>query len=461
MSNKVNPIVKRIYYAAEIRLRSPLAISNGENETTDMDVLRNREGEPFIPGTSIAGAFRNFLLKKKDEDGSFGFSRDEDGRMSSVFISDFYFKGTPVITIRDRVQLSDDRQVQNKFDMEVIETGAEGVLYFNYVIRENSPDFDADWEAAQLFCGMERGEIRFGGSKNKGLGRLELVKIYRSEFTRENLEEWISFDREVNEGKDSAYQSEKEYKEWMQGYRTPEEKYYRIKIPLKLTGGISIRKYSAEPMKADFEHITCNGKPVVPGASWSGAIRADAKNILLELGFSVPKCTFLLNRWFGYVNVKKRAGRSREKEPDAQQPFMAEGKDKESSGCSREKEPNAQQSCVVIGESIIRNAVRVPMTRNKISRFDASTITGALYSEITCCGGETDLEIMVKKDTLYYHALLAVLELIIQDICKGYVAVGGQTAVGRGIFSGSLGGFLEEKMRKRGYQELIYLRSDF
>lgn len=431
MSNGVNPIVKRIYYAAEVQLRSPLAISNGENEMTDKDVLRNRKGEPFIPGTSIAGAFRNFLTEKENEDGSFGFSRNEDGRMSSVFISDFYFEETPVITIRDRVQLSDGRQVQNKFDMEVIETGAKGVLYFNYVIRENSPVFDADFEAAQLLCGMERGEIRFGGNKNKGFGRLAPEKIYRSEFTRENLEEWISFGKDVRDV--FAYQSEKEYKEWMKDHQTPEEKYYRIKIPLKLTGGISIRKYSAEPMKADFEHITCNGEPIVPGTSWNGAIRADAKNILLQLGCSASRCAFLLNRWFGYVNVKGK------------------------SDCSKKEEADAQQSCVVIGESIIRKAVRVPMTRNKISRFDASTITSALYSEITCCGGETELEIMVKKDDLYCHALLAVLELVVQDICKGYVAVGGQTAVGRGIFSGSPDGFLEEKMRKRGQQELIYL----
>lgn len=431
MSNRVNPIVKRIYYAAEILLASPLAISNGENETTDMDVLRNRKGEPFIPGTSIAGAFRNFLLKKKDEDGSFGFSKDEDGRMSSICISDFYFEGIPVITIRDRVQLSDGRQVQNKFDMEVIETGAKGVLYFNYVIRENSPVFDADQEAAQVFCGMERGEIRFGGNKNKGFGRLTLKKIYRSVFTRENLEEWISFAKEFREV--SAYQSEKDYKEWMQDCQTPEEKYYRIKIPLKLTGGISIRKYSAEPKKADFEHITCNGKSVIPGTSWSGAIRADVKNILLQLGCSTSRCADLLKRWFGYVNVRKK------------------------SDCTEKQEPDAQQSCVVIGESIIRDTVRVPMTRNKISRFDASTITSALYSEITSCGGATELEIMVKKDDLYYRALLAVLELVVQDICKGYVAVGGQTAVGRGIFSGSPEGFLEEEMRKRGQQELLYL----
>ena len=45
----------------------------------------------------------------------------------------------------------------------------------------------------------------------------------------------------------------------------------------------------------------------------------------------------------------------------------------------------------------------------------------------------------------------------VQDICKGYVAVGGQTAIGRGIFSGPSEGFLDKESRKRGQQELLYL----
>lgn len=434
MGSRVNKIVKRSYYAVEISLRSPLALSGGENETTDMDVLRNSKGEAFIPGTSIAGAFRNYLQKGKQEDCSFGFSRGEEGRMSSVCISDIYFDKKPVISVRDSVRLSADKQVENKFDMEVIETGAAGILYLDYVIRERDRNEDTDQEAARLIRGMQSGEIRFGGNKNRGFGRFAVGRIYQETFTPEQVDEWISFSSRIHDL--SAYSMKKDYEEWIRNFQAEEPRYDTIRVPLKLTGGISIRKYSTEPMKADFEHITCNGDPVIPGTGWNGAIRADVKNILGQLGCSAQKSKVLIDQWFGCVNAEKeqRAGKQ-------------DG-----------KEPKSRQSLVVIGESVIHNSVRVPMVRNKISRFDSSTVEGALYSEITNCGGETELEIMVKKDdNRWYYALLAILELVVQDICKGYVAVGGQTAVGRGIFTGSADGILDREKRKRGQQELIYL----
>lgn len=434
MSDRVNKIVKRSYYAVEISLRSPLALPGGENEVTDMDVLRNGKDEVFIPGTSIAGAFRGYLQKSKQEECSFGFSRGEDGRMSSVYISDIYFDKEPVISVRDGVQLSGDKQVENKFDMEVIETGAAGILYLNYVTRENDKTDDTDREVAQLIRGMESGEIRFGSNKNRGFGRFAVKKVYQESFTPDQVTEWISFSQKIQDL--SAYSVNKEYKEWIRDFQSAEQKYYVIRVPLQLTGGISIRKYSTQPMKADFEHVTCNGEAVIPGTSWNGAIRADVKNILKQLGCSAEKSKDMIDKWFGYVNVKKGK--------------KTETRDR--------KRTDARQSMVVIGESIIRNTVPVPMTRNKISRFDASTIESALYSEITRCGGETELEIMVKKDEdCWYYALLAILELVIQDICKGYVSVGGQAAVGRGIFSGSSDGILDKDTRKCGQQELLWL----
>ena len=90
---------------------------------------------------------------------------------------------------------------------------------------------------------------------------------------------------------------------------------------------------------------------------------------------------------------------------------------------------------VVFGESIIEGAKALPMTRNKVNRFDASTVDGALYSEIAYFGGKTELEIMVKKDTeRNYQAFLGILDIIVKDILNGFLPVGGQTAVGRGIF---------------------------
>ena len=99
------------------------------------------------------------------------------------------------------------------------------------------------------------------------------------------------------------------------------------------------------------------------------------------------------------------------------------------------KDKTAQSSKVVIAESTIKHSGMLPVSRNKINRFDASTKDGALYSELAYFGGDTCLEFLLYKDQeKQYLAIAGMLLLVIEDIKKGYVAVGGQTAVGRGIF---------------------------
>jgi CRISPR/Cas system CMR subunit Cmr4 (Cas7 group RAMP superfamily) len=96
------------------------------------------------------------------------------------------------------------------------------------------------------------------------------------------------------------------------------------------------------------------------------------------------------------------------------------------------------QSRIVTAESDIEGAAALPMTRNKINRFDGSTIQGALYSELSYYGGTTSLEILVKKpvnkENDSYLAMVSLLQLTIENIQKGYLALGGQVAIGRGIF---------------------------
>lgn len=429
-------IIEKQYYAFKLRLASPLNVSAGLSEETDADVLRNGDGEVFIPGTSVAGAFRNALMLKEKSDGIMGYSDGEQGRMSSILISDIYFAEPEHVKtgIRDGIKLDDSKIVENKFDMEIVETGAVGTLYIECVVREGDTPEQYVNAIKKLVTMLQSGEIRFGANKNRGFGRVELLTeadsesyVYEKSFSKEDKNDYAAFILDVNSktSKDTRlglYKSQK-LSDWIGEAWTEKcrnlnqhadadqpldlEQYVKISVPLRLMGGISIRRYSAKSNQADFEHITCDGKPVIPGSSWNGAIRADVARILREL-IDVGKdkqmiVDNLIDDWFGKIS---------------------------------DEQGESMQSLVVVSESIIEGATPVPMTRNKVNRFDASTVDGALYSEISYFGGKTTLELLIRKDEKrYYEELVEILQLVIRDIKEGFVAVGGQTAVGRGVFA--------------------------
>ena len=63
------PNIYKIYkIIAKLKLNSPLLIADGENDgVIDKHILKNKKGEPFIPGTSLAGALRNLAIRKNKE----------------------------------------------------------------------------------------------------------------------------------------------------------------------------------------------------------------------------------------------------------------------------------------------------------------------------------------------------------------------------------------------------------
>lgn len=429
-----NRIVRRYCIEADILLETPLSISSGMDEGTDADVLRNAEGKPFIPGSSLAGAFRHYIKQPKDKPCPLGYSDQGNGSMSSIWIMDAYLKDCNV-SIRDGVSLNDDKSVENKFDYEVVDSGASATLRMERIVREKDlvsnnnvtkteparitekekeKNADRELKAIRIFLtALDEGEIRMGHKKNRGFGWMSVEKVRKKCFSRDNAEEWIKYCG--NAAPDSKTLLD-DWDNWrIQGGKDG-AKFASMKIPLRLTGGISIRKYSTRPGEADFEHITVqkrseDGKgvevPVIPGTSWSGAVRSCTRNILRELG--ADQIDNILDTWFGFVD-----------------------KDKKGKGSHKDR---ACQSMAVFRESVLEDSVPMQATRNKINRFDASTSEGALYTDRSYFGGRTTLEILVSKsDETSYKALVGILLLAVQEIEEGFLPVGGQVAIGRGIF---------------------------
>ena len=167
-----------------------------------------------------------------------------------------------------------------------------------------------------------------------------------------------------------------------------------IEVELKQLGGISIRSYSAKAGEVDFEHIKSNGEPIIPGTSWNGLIRKQVEyynEIFYKNGFKYDT-----EKIFGYVNENK-----------------------------------GQASKIIIEESIIDGGKEISLTRNKIDRFSGGAADSALFSEKAWFNGTTKLTIKLPAQNNYIRLLIL---LTIKDIENGLIALGGQTAIGRGIF---------------------------
>lgn len=53
-----NPVKKKIVFLIQVELDSPLCIASGKTGLTDADVIRDYDGNPFVPASSVAGAMR-------------------------------------------------------------------------------------------------------------------------------------------------------------------------------------------------------------------------------------------------------------------------------------------------------------------------------------------------------------------------------------------------------------------
>lgn len=416
MSNNSNNIIKRIYIAVDVTLASPLSICNGLSKNTDNDILKNSLGEIFIPGTSLAGAMRNYLENDNNSKSIFGYANGNEGEMSSLFIADTYIDKTN-ISVRDGVGLNKDKiAIDNqKYDYEIVETG-KGTIRIEVIIRKYDENKDKLKDICKILKGISNGDIRFGYKKNRGLGKLKVTKVYKWEFDKASVKDWLKFNEKTLE--EQKHLDNCVWENW-QNYNNLEvdKKYISISLPLKLTGGISIRKYSTMVYNVNFEHITIqqlyeNGAkkhnlPIIPGTSWAGAIRHRAEKILNQLKCSEAKSEQLIKKWFGYVDT--------------------DNDDTKNKSC---------QSMIVIDESILKNSNPLITVRNNVNRFSGATVEGALYKEKAYFGGDTVLKIKVQKDKDgLYKSLIALLYLVMKDIEKGYLSIGGATAIGRGLFT--------------------------
>lgn len=126
---------------------------------------------------------------------------------------------------------------------------------------------------------------------------------------------------------------------------------------------------------------------------------------------------------------------------------------------------NLCASRIIFEEMVVEGGHGLPLTRNAIDRFTGGTVEGALYEAAPWAGGTGKLHIRWKRGDEREQTdkvICGMLLWAILDLQSGILPIGGETAVGRGIFCESdeeaagiiLDGNLLSEMKKKEYMQM-------
>lgn len=429
---KEKPVGRRTYYKICLVTVKPLLIGSGEDGgVSDLSVLLDLYGQPYLPGTALAGAWKEIMRRLFGETASerlFGEPLPQKtegfGHQSQVIVYDAVFSNAKLV-FRDGVCLDAYKtaEEQAKYDMQVLLPGAKAEVILQVVQRQENENVierenDDLKKLEQMLRYFQSQGFYIGAKKNRGFGKVKVEAVYHCSFCMALAEERKEWLKNNFRNKDIFSKQQKLLvldEEAAAAMRLE----HQLVVPLKVAQTLLVRCYPAafsEP--ADYAQLLLDAsgdaadrdkRPVIPGSSWIGAIRSRIAKIMMQFqtkDFTV--CQELLTPVFGSWSSK-------------------EGKLKTA-------------SLVAADESVVEGAHLLPITRNSIDRFTGGTVSGSLYTGKVAVGGRTKLQLRwpckarESKIGGQDQVILGLLLWAVRDLQEGLLAVGGETAVGRGIF---------------------------
>ncbi len=396
---------------AQLTNTSPLLMGDGEGEQIDKQILRDSNGKPYISGSALAGAIRNYCfthLEDKDNDFEYfwGSETNKELSQSHLIIENAYLTTNTVKTaVRDGVAIDETTGMaidKSKYDYELLEPNHTFELSFLLKIRE---DFEAKKEKYSqlldfILLHLSNGSIRLGAHTSFGFGLIALDNVRYTDFNFKNEADrlaWFMF-RQSGELK---HNWEKKTTFNLLELRNNES--FKVTGTFKLASTLLIG--GGQDKDSDKSHLTSNGKPIIGGKSFKGPIRHRMKFILNVLG----KNTEAIQDLMGFKNKKDTDNKVEHK-----------------------------KSRLTIEENVLTNTSSYLQHRIKIDRFTQGVIPGAKFDSKPLFA-ENDNESNVILTISIANAKnweKALLMHIVRDIATGDLRFGGEKNIGRGQLQG-------------------------
>ena len=438
----------------ELCLTSAAHLGNGEaGDIVDMPISRTASfgdmgaepidsfGPPILTGSSLAGGLRSYLAgvmlgpltpeaTHSGVEAIFGstsilpeselVSEMDEGSQSALIVFDSIgVLDNAAIEVRDGVRIDPNRGVAEdtaKFDYEVIPPGAVFPIRVDLLVDEGS---DEARLLGLLICvleALERGEIPIGARKAKGLGGCMVRNWSARRFdltTREGWSAWLMSDyiNPIGQGA-RCYSSiacairesappEVSISEISTSLYS--SNVIQVDVELRIQGGLLVRSPGKGQRAADVVHLQSAGKPILPGTSLMGALRARARRIAHTVRKAKGDADIWVDRLFG-------------SKPSA----------------STTKRP-LRAARIRASEAFLEDSTRLGVTRIKIDRFTGGVVSGALLEEEPEFGSKASVKMEVIRPA---PGELGFLALLVKDLITGDLVIGGSGSVGRGVATG-------------------------
>lgn len=389
-------VIGKISIAGDLILKSPLLIGDGAGETPDnfrdVHVLKNRQGAPFIPGTSICGVLRDWL-ENFAPDAVTEIFGDNDKMQSSIQFDDIALADCEIIS-RDGVRIDGATGTGvdgGKYDFEVVERGAKGSLKLLITLRGCHSTEKISNVVASMLKKLQDG-IRLGAMTSKGFGLV----------AGENLTANLYDFRDKNDV--AAWLTDKPSAKKIApaiDMNSAADNDFVVDAEFIFNSSFIIRDYDATEKLKDTTVTAATLKSrkdfVIPGTSLKGILRHRAEYIFDRLALDKN----FLEDLMGTSNKKSR---------------------------------------FIVAESYVapKNFSEFAHTRNKIDRLTGGTLQGTLFTTKPAYQKNFDeptLKIHFEiRNAKPFEAGLALF--LLRDLWLGRVAIGGEKSIGRGTVKG-------------------------
>ena len=373
---------KAIRWQAEAVCMTPHRTGGAENDPET--VLFSHTGSALLQGSSLAGSLRSWMALSGYSaaliDRLFG-NRAKGG---SLRISDSVFSPGSEMTVRPRLKLdkaSGTAEDGKKFDMAHMAAGSR--FCFNITWLGGSDDGDAAAVEAALGA-LNAGEITLGAQHANGFGWVALTVTKRSfDFSKdEDRKAWL----EDEEGGEVCALPAPGHSRSVRFTVTGTAASLLVKASqaVELTGEEEKGSYT--------ENLREAGKPVLPGSSVKGALRARAETIAEYMGLPPELTENLFGCMAAGAGDQGKPGRVR-----VEDVFLAE--------------PERR------------------ITRIRINKFTGGVMRGGIFKEEPVCG---EISLRISVDDVCAEGCGLILYAL-RDLGLGLWSLGSGSAVGRGF----------------------------